>query len=191
MTRYRLLGSLKGVLKFCTMKSRFESIKPRCSKGVEVDKESHYFFLRWFDPIAQIEGSEMAFKIIHFGLDDCHRLAVLKSARYSIIDCGNSIERLHAALLATREVEAIVVSETDSVEPEEAIHLARSFSMAPLVLFQGRQSRYDESEFDLCVPPLTDPSLWLTNIGALIAPRRVTPHIVNRAQVRTEFPESA
>jgi hypothetical protein len=112
-------------------------------------------------------------RIVHFGFDDCHRIAVLKSAGYSVEEC-KSIAQLHAALVGVREVEAVVITETDEIEPDEAISVTRATSMAPLILFQSLKPHYDVSEFDLVVPCPTDPYKRLGDIRAVIDQRKST-----------------
>lgn len=112
----------------------------------------------------------MAARVIHFGLDDCCRIVVLKSAGCSVDDCAISVSQLHAALLRNPGVDAVVVSENDSVEPDEAISLTRATTTA-LILFQSTNPHYDVSEFDLVVPALTDPRKWVSDIAGLIASR--------------------
>jgi hypothetical protein len=107
-------------------------------------------------------------RIVHFGLDKFYRIAVLKNAGYTVLDGGNSISRLRATLVGVEEVDAVVISESDGVEPDEAISSTDSNSQAPLILFQSRRPHYDESEFDLVVRILTNPREWLHDIGELI-----------------------
>jgi hypothetical protein len=106
-------------------------------------------------------------RIVHFGFDDCARIAVLKRAGYCVEDC-NSVSLLHAALVEVRGADAVAITENDGVAPNDLISLARATSMAPLILFQSTNPHYDESEFDLVVPALTGPRQWLSEIGRLI-----------------------
>jgi hypothetical protein len=114
----------------------------------------------------------MASRIVHFALDDCHRIGVLKSAGYCVDDCGDSLSRLHAALIGVWETDAVVIAESTGTLPDRVVSLVRSVSVAPLILFQSKYPHYDESEFDLIVQPLTPPDRWLSDIGALIEQRR-------------------
>jgi hypothetical protein len=113
----------------------------------------------------------MASRIVHFGVDDCHRIAVLKSAGYCVDDCGNSVSQLHVALIGVRETDAVVMAESIGILPEKALSTVRSVSMAPVILFQSKNPHYDESEFDLVIRKLTHPDRWLNDIGVLIEQR--------------------
>jgi hypothetical protein len=113
----------------------------------------------------------MVARIVHFGLDNCFRVALLKAAGHFVYEC-NSVSQLHAALIGIRQADAVVISESDGEVPYDAISLTRSTSMAPLILFRSRSAHYDESEFDLVIPELTDPNKWLSEIAHLVARRR-------------------
>jgi hypothetical protein len=110
-------------------------------------------------------------RIVHFGCDDCHRIAALKRAGYLVEDCG-STSLLHAALVEVQGADAVVIAENDGAALCDLISLTRATSMVPLILFQGRNPHYDESDFDLVVPALTGTRQWLTAIAALIRERR-------------------
>jgi hypothetical protein len=106
--------------------------------------------------------------IAHFGADTHYRLAVLTRAGYSVEKC-NSPAQLHALLTGIRIVDAVIVSEGDGDTPYDAISLTRSNSTIPLILFQSGNPHYDEAEFDLIVPVLTQPREWLNKVAALLA----------------------
>jgi len=109
----------------------------------------------------------MGVRIVHYGVDDCHRVPVLKFAGYSIADC-QSIAQLHAALQSTLMAGAVVMSEIDDLAPRRAVSIVRTISTAPLVLFPGRASSILEPEFDLVIPALTPPEQWLGEMAELI-----------------------
>jgi hypothetical protein len=113
----------------------------------------------------------MIARIVHFGSDNSFRVALLKTAGYSVDEC-NSVSQLHAALIGLREADAVVISEGDGDAPYDAISLTRSTSMVPLILFRSRNPHYDESEFDLVVPEAIDPAKCLSDIARLISSRR-------------------
>jgi hypothetical protein len=119
------------------------------------------------------EVGTVSARIVHFGIDDRRRIEVLRSAGYSVDECGHSISLFHAALIGIRDVNAVVIAENDDMEPDEAISLVRATSMAPLILFQSKHFHFDESEFNLVVHPLTDPHRWLIDIRALIDQRNL------------------
>jgi hypothetical protein len=114
----------------------------------------------------------MAARVIHFGPDDCHRLMVLRSAGYAL-DGGVALEQLLASLVAGSRADAVLLSDGDGIAPEDAASLARSCSSAPVVLFSGTNRAYEGAVFDLVVHSLTPPEVWLYEVDALIANRRV------------------
>jgi hypothetical protein len=110
--------------------------------------------------------------LIHFGVDDCYRVPVLKKAGFLVEEC-TSLRRLQSALVQLPEPDAVAVAENDEIEAKDAMLLARSNCKAPLVLFQGRSPGSDTSGFNLVVPPLTDPRVWLNDLASLIGHSRI------------------
>ena len=108
----------------------------------------------------------MASSIVHVGRDDCARLLVLKTAGYDILDCGLSTRRLQKSLQLPYE--AIVVSESVGLVQSKALSLVGSQS-APVILFESVERILEPSGFDLVVPSLTSPEIWLERIEALLA----------------------
>lgn len=109
----------------------------------------------------------MAARIIHIGADTCHRLPVLESVGYKVDHCG-SVAQLREALEESEEPEAVLVTESRQIRPEDAVSLLRAHSRAPIVLFRETQRSYAEEGFDLVVPVLHPPEAWLAEIAALI-----------------------
>lgn len=109
----------------------------------------------------------MSVQIVHYGVDDCHRVPVLKFAGYSIADC-RSVAQLRAALRSTQEAGAVVITQIDDQASRCAVSITRSTSTVPLVLFPWRTSCNFESEFDLVIPALTPPEQWLCEVAELI-----------------------
>ncbi len=69
---------------------------------------------------------------------------------------------------ASGHVDAVAITESRDAAPANVTSFCRSNSEAPLVLFQGWTSNANESEFNLVVPVLAPPDIWLTGIAALI-----------------------
>src|SRR6266700_231459 len=115
--------------------------------------------------------TRVAVRVIHFGVDDCHRLKVLRSAGYTVRECSNLLQ-LQASLLEDGEAEAVFMSEGAGMPPEAAVLLTRTLSPAPLVLFKGPNGHCNESGFDLVVQTLTPPDAWLEELDALVAQSR-------------------
>ena len=113
----------------------------------------------------------MVARVIHFGLDDCHRLMVLRSAGYTVLDCG-SLVQLQVILETADDPEAVLLSDGDGISPREAFAVARTHSSNPVILFRSTNLAYEEFEFDLVVPCLTPPEVWLSDVDAMIEKRR-------------------
>jgi len=118
----------------------------------------------------QAAGSELI-RMIHFGLDDCFRIPILESAGYSVDQC-DSVSQLHAALLEADQADVVMMVENERYDPRGAMFLTRTTSSAALILFQSGDYHYEESDFDLIVQVLSDPSEWLGDIKKLIERRR-------------------
>jgi len=113
----------------------------------------------------------MAARVIHFGVDDCYRLSVLRRAGYIIHDCSNLIQ-LGTALDADADADAVMVNDSDGSVTEHAISLARSRTLAPIVLFPNSKRKYRTDQIDLVVPSFTPPQEWLLELGNLIVHSR-------------------
>lgn len=110
----------------------------------------------------------MAARVIHVGTDICHRLPVLERAGYQVDTCI-SVPELRLALTSIRQLDAVLISEGSEGAHPDAVSLARTYSSAPIVLFRETQLSFAESPFDLVVPILISPQVWLEDIAALIA----------------------
>jgi hypothetical protein len=109
----------------------------------------------------------MSRKLLTFGYDACHRWAVLRLAGFTLHAC-QSISELRERLIASRDVDAVVMVEDIVSVPQEALLYAKAYFDGPLVLFEARLQKEYRDSFDLCVPILTGPSEWLPQIEALI-----------------------
>ncbi len=113
----------------------------------------------------------MGARVIHFGPDDCHRLMVLRSAGYSIDDC-RSLVQLRDCLDCGATAEALLMSDAEDLQPQEAIALAKTYVSLPVILFRSTTLTYEESGVDLVVHCLTPPKVWLNEVDALIEKSR-------------------
>ena len=110
----------------------------------------------------------MAARVVYFGDDDCYRITVLRRAGYEAEEC-HSLSLLESNLIQFPATDAVAIAERDeTVDAEKAISLVRSKSTVPLILFQGRNRVIETSAFQLVVPPLTDPGVWLNDLATLI-----------------------
>lgn len=108
----------------------------------------------------------MSRKLLSFGYDACHRWAVLRLAGFTVNECG-SIRELREYLMGSQDVDAVIMVEDVVSVPPEAIIAAQSYFTGPLVLFEGRYPSNPQDPFDLCIPLLTRPEVWLPQIEKL------------------------
>ena len=113
----------------------------------------------------------MAGTLIHFGADRCSRMLILSSVGYLTNGC-ESLTQFSQLLQERTDTQAILLAESSRRERRQAVTLARSYSVAPLILFDDLNTGEGEKEFDLVIPPLTRPEEWLDKIAATIAQSR-------------------
>lgn len=109
----------------------------------------------------------MAARVIHFGLDDCYRLNVLRRAGYDIADCNNLVE-LCNALESDTEADAVMVNDSQGSIPLQVISTTRSRTAAPIILFPHSRRTYNAAKIDLMVAAFTPPEEWLLDLANLI-----------------------
>ena len=113
----------------------------------------------------------MAANIVHFGIDNCCRLLVLRSAGYTVDDCP-SVARLSLIFEQRDGADAVILSDGKRDETREAIEISRSCSSVPIILFESSDNDSDKSVFDLVIPLLSSPGEWLQRIAATIEQSR-------------------
>ena len=109
----------------------------------------------------------MGARVIHYGPDDCHRVMVLRSAGYSTSDC-RSLVQLRECLDRGATADALLMSDAEDFQPQEAIALAKAHLSLPVILFRSTTLTYEESGVDLVVHCLTPPEIWLNEVDVLI-----------------------
>jgi CRP/FNR family transcriptional regulator len=114
----------------------------------------------------------MTARIVHFGIDDFDRLRTLRDAGYSV-DSSNSLTELQPLLNSSEHIDAVAITEPSGGVPGDVMSFVRSNSDVPLILFRGWNSSAVESEFNLVVPVLAPPDMWLREIAALTEHVRV------------------
>jgi CRP/FNR family transcriptional regulator, cyclic AMP receptor protein len=114
----------------------------------------------------------MTARIVHFGIDDFDRLRNLRDAGYSV-DSSNSLTELRILLGSNKDIDAFALTESNRTASSDVVSLIRASSDAPLILFRGWTSSAVESEFNLVVPVLTPPDIWLREVAALTEYGRV------------------
>jgi hypothetical protein len=109
----------------------------------------------------------MAAHVLHIGMDDCHRVAVLRSAGYKVEEYY-SLLQLATALERTQDADAVILTESDNIPPEMAVTLTRECSGLPVIFFRKSNGEAGEEQFDLVIQPLTAPEKWLQEVGDLL-----------------------
>lgn len=106
--------------------------------------------------------------ILHFGEDFCQRIPVMEAAGLMVLQSEVSIPAIHIAFDRGDSFSAVVFHCDIVAPPEPAIQEARILSEAPFVFFQNSAVVCDESDFNLVIPPLTPPSIWLQKLIEVI-----------------------
>jgi len=114
----------------------------------------------------------MTARIAHFGIDEFDRLRTLLDAGYSVNSCV-SLPELQSFLSSNEDIDAVAITESNSAVSPDDISFIRASSDAPLILFKGWNSNANESEFNLVVPVLAPPDMWLKEIAVLTEHGRV------------------
>jgi len=109
----------------------------------------------------------MAAHVLHIGMDDCHRVAVLRSVGYYVDECA-SLAQLAATLQIRRDPQALFLTDCEGIRPDEVVTLARQLTAAPVIFFPSSNYGASEDVFDLVIPPLTAPEKWLKDVNALL-----------------------
>jgi hypothetical protein len=123
----------------------------------------------------------MAARVVHFGWDRCYRVPLLRSAGYDVAE-PLSLEELAACFQCGKEVDALVISDDcGKSTAKNAVELFRRFSAAPVFLFRRSGNEAIEGTYEIPLPCLTPPDIWLTSLATLIAKRRSGVRPVGRA----------
>ena len=106
-------------------------------------------------------------KILYVGQDICRRIPVMESAGFTVIQSQNSASEIHSQLIKINF--SAIAFQCNSYPPQdEMIRATRELSVAPLVLFENPDFQCDESQFDLVIPSLIQPSYWLKALSDVI-----------------------
>ena len=121
----------------------------------------------------------MSRTLLSFGYDACHRWPMLRFAGFTVEECGSIPELrdrlMRSHFMGSHSVEAVIMVEDILVLPPEAIVAARSYFTGPVVLFEGQTPTNHGDAFDLRIPPLTPPEVWLSQIDKLSETIRSRP----------------
>ena len=116
----------------------------------------------------------MAARIIHFGWDDCYRLAVLRRAGYHVIEAGCTAE-LIAELRGRRRFDAVIIAEDPEMNLPLVLDALRKVTPTPVVLFGRSPYHLGRKHFDLVIPSLVPPTEWLRQLALVIVRYRIVP----------------
>lgn len=119
--------------------------------------------------------------VLHVGSDLLHRTLVLRTAGYAVDECG-TLPEMAAWFLEGHRTDVVCISEEPHRPAEGAIVLARTYSIAPVVLFRSADHTYLQKSWDLDFPPLTRPEVWLNDLAQLLAATRA--NIAKSAELR-------
>lgn len=109
----------------------------------------------------------MATTILHVGEDLCRRIPVMETAGFVVFQSEVKIKAIHVAFDREEDYSAVVFQNDIAAVPEDAVQETRSLSEAPFVLFQNPTVACD-GEFDLVIPALTPPDIWLQKLRDVI-----------------------
>ncbi len=115
-----------------------------------------------------LAATTSATRIVHFGKEDLYRVMVLRQAGYKVQTCSSVAELMHAFESGTL-VALICISEGTEPPPSEALMIAKTNCLAPVILFRSTSRTYSDFRFDLEIEPLTPPDRWLSEIERILA----------------------
>jgi hypothetical protein len=113
----------------------------------------------------------MAARVIHFGVDKCHRLNVLKRDGYAVDACSSLVQLRHA-LQSEIDADVVMMSDDDGFVPSQAIAMTHAESLIPVIFFPSTDRSEETTCFDLVVPTFTPPEDWLLDLAILIVRSR-------------------
>lgn len=106
--------------------------------------------------------------ILHVGDDVCQRIPVLTWAGFDVLCSQNSTSAIRAVLAEKSAFSAILFNCDQAPPAELTLDEVRGLSAAPCVLFENPAVVCKDSDFDLVVPALTPPGVWLEKLTDLI-----------------------
>ena len=116
----------------------------------------------------------MAARVIHFGDDDCHRVAVLRRAGYVVAEAADLAD-LRAHLRSMVDCDAVLIAEDEDRHPAGDLETVRRVSRVPVILFRRTSRELDEGSFSFVVHWLEPPSEWLREVAWVIVRNRTLP----------------
>lgn len=106
--------------------------------------------------------------ILHVGEDFCRRIPVLERAGFRVFESAGSLPAIERSL-SGGDIFSAVTFHCDLAElPDGMVRATRTFSIAPCILFANPALQLEESDFDLVIPALTPPGVWLKRLRDVI-----------------------
>jgi len=119
----------------------------------------------------RLATTQVAAHIIHFGTNDLHRVMILRGAGYVVQECSSARDLVELCESGTPP-DLICVSEGLEMPPFEALVIARTKFVIPVVFFRSSTRLFPDFRFDREIEQLTSPAQWLSDIhGALTESR--------------------
>lgn len=110
--------------------------------------------------------------ILHVGEDLCQRIPVMETAGFIVLRSETTLPAVQNAFQIGDDFCAVVFHSDIFAPPAPTVREIRNLSEAPLVLFENPAVHCDESDFNLVIPPLTPPSIWLQKLTEVIQSSR-------------------
>ena len=110
--------------------------------------------------------------ILHIGEDLCQRSPVMETVGLVVVQTEIDIPAIRRAFDDGHTFSSVVFQSDISSPPQPTVRETRRLTEAPFVLFQNPAVICDEDEFNLVVPPLTPPAVWLQKLVQLIEDSR-------------------
>ena len=106
--------------------------------------------------------------VLHVGDDLCHRIPVMELAGLTVLRTECSVAALEDLFAEGKTFSGIAFHNEIATPLPPLVSTARTFSNAPLVLFQNSLLECDEYLFDLVIPVHTPPTAWLKSLEEAI-----------------------
>ncbi len=113
--------------------------------------------------------------VLYVGEDLCRRIPFMEQEGFTVVRSERSAIEVEAAVRRNPRFDAIALEHDTSPIPASIIPAVRQRTDSPLVLFHNPNLAkfygidHDDDAFDLIIPPLTAPAVWLKTLQALIA----------------------
>ncbi len=109
-------------------------------------------------------------RVVYLGRDDCYRVMILTKAGYAVQQCS-SLAELVRSFESGVLADLICIAEGHEPYSAEALSLARTKYITPMILFRNTGWIYNGFKFDLEIESLAPPGEWLGEIERILRPR--------------------